>query len=141
MREEVELVHKQYRRDLVVWTEQTLSFSFHVTSTAERALMDFNRLTLKSQEAIGAAQELARRNGNPEITPEHLLLALLDQELPRTLPQVARAAVQPRGGRARRATPEGERRHAAAAGRRGVLARARPGRGRDAKARGRLRLD
>jgi len=47
--------------------------------------MDFNRLTLKSQEAIGAAQELARRNGNPEITPEHLLLALLDQELPRTL--------------------------------------------------------
>jgi ATP-dependent Clp protease ATP-binding subunit ClpB len=47
--------------------------------------MDFNRLTLKSQEAIGAAQEHARRNGNPEITPEHLLLALLDQELPRTL--------------------------------------------------------
>jgi ATP-dependent Clp protease ATP-binding subunit ClpB len=47
--------------------------------------MDFNRLTLKSQEAIGAAQELARRNGNPELTPEHLLLALLDQELPRTL--------------------------------------------------------
>src|SRR5579859_5830264 len=47
--------------------------------------MDFNRLTVKSQEAIGAAQELARRNGNPEITPEHLLLALLDQELPRTL--------------------------------------------------------
>jgi ATP-dependent Clp protease ATP-binding subunit ClpB len=47
--------------------------------------MDFNRLTTKSQEAIGAAQELARRRGNPEITPEHLLLALLDQELPRTL--------------------------------------------------------
>jgi ATP-dependent Clp protease ATP-binding subunit ClpB len=47
--------------------------------------MDFNRLTVKSQEAIGSAQELARRNGNPEITPEHLLLALLDQELPRTL--------------------------------------------------------
>ncbi len=47
--------------------------------------MDFNRLTIKSQEAIGAAQELARRGGNPEITPEHLLLALLDQELPRTL--------------------------------------------------------
>src|SRR5438132_3363331 len=47
--------------------------------------MDFNRLTVKSQEAIGAAQELARRRGNPEITPEHLLLALLEQELPRTL--------------------------------------------------------
>jgi ATP-dependent Clp protease ATP-binding subunit ClpB len=47
--------------------------------------MDFNRLTLKSQEAIAAAQDLARRRGNPEITPDHLLLALLDQELPRTL--------------------------------------------------------
>jgi ATP-dependent Clp protease ATP-binding subunit ClpB len=47
--------------------------------------MDFNRLTLKSQEAIAAAQELARRRGHPEIHPEHLLLALLDQELPQTL--------------------------------------------------------
>jgi ATP-dependent Clp protease ATP-binding subunit ClpB len=43
--------------------------------------MDFNKLTIKSQEAIAAAQELARRRGNPEIYPEHLLLALLDQDL------------------------------------------------------------
>jgi ATP-dependent Clp protease ATP-binding subunit ClpB len=43
--------------------------------------MDFNKLTVKSQEAVGAAQELARRSGNPELYPEHLLLALLDQEL------------------------------------------------------------
>jgi ATP-dependent Clp protease ATP-binding subunit ClpB len=47
--------------------------------------MDFNKLTLKSQEAIAAAQEDARRRGNPEIQPEHLVLALLDQELPQTL--------------------------------------------------------
>jgi ATP-dependent Clp protease ATP-binding subunit ClpB len=47
--------------------------------------VDFNKLTLKSQEAVGAAQELARRMGNPEIYPEHLLLALLDQELPQQL--------------------------------------------------------
>jgi ATP-dependent Clp protease ATP-binding subunit ClpB len=47
--------------------------------------MDFNKLTLRSQEAVGAAQELARRMGNPEIYPEHLLLALLDQELPQQL--------------------------------------------------------
>ena len=47
--------------------------------------MDFNKLTIKSQEAVAAAQELARRNGNPELYPEHLLLALLDQELPRQL--------------------------------------------------------
>ncbi len=47
--------------------------------------MDFNKLTLKSQEAIAGAQEDARRRGNPEIHPEHLVLALLDQELVRTL--------------------------------------------------------
>ena len=47
--------------------------------------MDFNRLTVKSQEAIAAAQEEARRRGNPEIYPEHLLLALLSQDLPREL--------------------------------------------------------
>jgi len=47
--------------------------------------MDFNKLTLKSQEAVAAAQELARRMGNPELYPEHLLLALLDQELPQQL--------------------------------------------------------
>jgi len=43
--------------------------------------MDFNKLTIKSQEAVAAAQELARRRGNPEVTPDHLLLPLLDQEL------------------------------------------------------------
>ncbi|MDX6441762.1 MAG: ATP-dependent Clp protease ATP-binding subunit ClpB [Gaiellaceae bacterium] len=47
--------------------------------------MDFTKLTIKSQEAVAAAQELARRAGNPELYPEHLLLALLDQELPREL--------------------------------------------------------
>jgi ATP-dependent Clp protease ATP-binding subunit ClpB len=47
--------------------------------------MDFTKLTIKSQEAVAAAQELARRQGNPELYPEHLLLALLDQDLPREL--------------------------------------------------------
>ena len=47
--------------------------------------MDFNKLTIKSQEAIADAQERARRLGNPELYPEHLLLALLDQDLPRAL--------------------------------------------------------
>jgi ATP-dependent Clp protease ATP-binding subunit ClpB len=47
--------------------------------------LDFTKLTIKSQEAVAAAQELARRNGNPELYPEHLVVALLDQELPREL--------------------------------------------------------
>src|SRR6478672_2282892 len=47
--------------------------------------MNFDKLTIKSQEAVAAAQELARRMGNPELYPEHLVLSLLDQELPREL--------------------------------------------------------
>ena len=46
--------------------------------------MDFNKLTLKSQEAVAGAQDLARKRANPEVVPEHLLLALLEQELPKT---------------------------------------------------------
>ena len=37
--------------------------------------------------------ELARRRGNPEVYPEHLCIALLDQELPRTLVERAGDAV------------------------------------------------
>src|SRR5438477_9060814 len=53
--------------------------------------MDFNKLTIKSQEAVAAALERARRDGNPEVYPEHLLVALLDQELPRQLVESASA--------------------------------------------------
>jgi len=55
--------------------------------------MDFNRLTIKSGEAVAAAQELARRRGNPEVYPEHLCIGLLDQELPRTLVERAGESV------------------------------------------------
>lgn len=41
---------------------------------------DTNRFTQKSQEAIINAQNMAERNGNGEVEPEHLLLALLEQE-------------------------------------------------------------
>ena len=53
--------------------------------------MDFNKLTIKSGEAVAGAQELARRVGNPELTRDHLTVALLEQELPRTLLQRAGA--------------------------------------------------
>src|SRR5215831_7438967 len=41
--------------------------------------MNLNRYTEKAQEAVLGAQQIAERAGNPEITPEHLLLALLAQ--------------------------------------------------------------
>jgi ATP-dependent Clp protease ATP-binding subunit ClpB len=40
---------------------------------------NINRFTQKSQEAISAAQAVAERNGNSQVEPEHLMLALLDQ--------------------------------------------------------------
>ncbi|HEX8171336.1 MAG TPA: ATP-dependent chaperone ClpB [Thermoanaerobaculia bacterium] len=42
--------------------------------------MNFNKLTVKAQEAVVDAQNLARGAGNPEVAPEHLLLALVRQE-------------------------------------------------------------
>ena len=66
-------------------TAATSSSTDRAADPTRRKTMDFNKLTLKSQEAVAAAQELARRRGNPEIYPEHLLLALLDQELPQQL--------------------------------------------------------
>ena len=42
--------------------------------------MDFTKLTVKAQEAFASAQGDAIARGNPELTPDHLLLALLDQE-------------------------------------------------------------
>jgi ATP-dependent Clp protease ATP-binding subunit ClpB len=42
--------------------------------------MQADRFTIKSQEAVAAAQRLASANSNPEVAPAHLLLALLEQE-------------------------------------------------------------
>ena len=42
--------------------------------------MQPDRFTIKSQEAVAAAQRLAATSRNPEVAPAHLLLALLDQE-------------------------------------------------------------
>ena len=68
--------------------------------------MDFNKLTIKSGEAVAAAQELARRLGNPEVTPDHLTIALLDQELVRTL--VERAGTAPEALRSEAETRLGQ---------------------------------
>ena len=40
----------------------------------------YEKLTTKSQEALTAAQESAVKSGNPELTPLHLLAALLDEK-------------------------------------------------------------
>ena len=41
--------------------------------------LDPNRWTLKTQEAVTQAVEAAKAQSNPEVTPDHLLAALLGQ--------------------------------------------------------------
>jgi ATP-dependent Clp protease ATP-binding subunit ClpB len=57
--------------------------------------LDPNRWTLKTQEAFNRALELARSNSNPEVTPDHLLLALLGQEEGVVLPIVQKVGKAP----------------------------------------------
>jgi ATP-dependent Clp protease ATP-binding subunit ClpB len=42
--------------------------------------LNINKLTVKAQEAVVSAQNLARESGHAEFTPEHLLVALIQQE-------------------------------------------------------------
>ncbi|HVW26166.1 MAG TPA: ATP-dependent chaperone ClpB [Polyangiaceae bacterium] len=57
--------------------------------------MKMDRLTTKSQEAIRAAVDRAVRNGNPELTPEHILVAVLEQRESIGAPLVERAGAAP----------------------------------------------
>jgi len=57
--------------------------------------LDPNRWTLKTQEALTGATELARAQSNPEVTPDHLLAAMLGQADGLALPLVTRAGLEP----------------------------------------------
>ncbi|HTZ10404.1 MAG TPA: AAA family ATPase, partial [Acidimicrobiales bacterium] len=57
--------------------------------------IDPNRWTLKTQEAVQSATELARAQDNAEVTPTHVLAALLGQAEGLALPLVAKAGVEP----------------------------------------------
>ncbi len=57
--------------------------------------MDFSKFTLKAQQALKAAQDLASEHNQQEIAPAHLLLALLDQEEGLTRPILQKLSVDP----------------------------------------------
>ncbi|HJW15189.1 MAG TPA: Clp protease N-terminal domain-containing protein, partial [Thermoanaerobaculia bacterium] len=57
--------------------------------------MRFDQLTIKSQEAIQEAQRDARARGNAELTPDHLLLALLRQSEGVVVPILQKVGVNP----------------------------------------------
>jgi ATP-dependent Clp protease ATP-binding subunit ClpB len=57
--------------------------------------MQPDRFTIKSQEAIQAAQRLADERHNPQTTPEHLLAVLLEQEGGVVVPVLRKLGVDP----------------------------------------------
>jgi ATP-dependent Clp protease ATP-binding subunit ClpB len=60
-----------------------------------------DRFTIKSQEALQAAQQLAGSRRNPQVAPVHLLLALLEQEGGIVVPVLKRVGADPGSVRAR----------------------------------------
>jgi ATP-dependent Clp protease ATP-binding subunit ClpB len=60
-----------------------------------------DRFTIKSQEALAAAQQIAAGRRNPQVAPAHLLLALLEQEGGIVVPVLRRVGVDPDSVRAR----------------------------------------
>ena len=58
--------------------------------------MRLDRLTTKTREALAAAQQIAAQLGNPELYPEHLVLALLAQEGGVAVPVVQKAGADPK---------------------------------------------
>jgi ATP-dependent Clp protease ATP-binding subunit ClpB len=57
--------------------------------------LDPNRWTLKVQEAFSSAVDAAKQASNPEVTPDHLLLALLGQGEGIVLPMLQRLGKEP----------------------------------------------
>src|SRR5438270_2795803 len=63
--------------------------------------MQADRFTIRSQEALAAAQRLAGARRSPSVTPHHLLVALLEQEGGIVVPVLQRAGADPEGVRRR----------------------------------------
>src|SRR5436305_5675187 len=57
--------------------------------------MQADRFTIKAQEAFAAAQRIAQARKNPQVTPQHVLLALLEQEGGIVVPVLQRAGADP----------------------------------------------
>ncbi len=63
--------------------------------------MQADRFTVKSQEALSAAQRIASARRNPEVAPGHLLIALLEQDGGIVVPVLRRVGADPQAVRTR----------------------------------------
>ena len=87
---------------LAVWACDNLSHTdldFPSRTEKRNRLLQPDRFTIKSQEALQAAQRLADERHNPQTTPEHLLAVLLEQDGGSSCPCCASSASSPRAVR------------------------------------------
>ena len=115
-------------------------------TSGEPRTMRLDKLTVKAQEAIQAAQSLADQGSHQAIEPEHLLLALLQQQEGVVGPLLAKLGARPealarqvagRAGKLPKVRGGGGR----STPRRALRGRAQPRAGRGGAAQGRVRLD
>ncbi len=150
----LEALRKSLRAEIVpyvrggalVRTTQAAPVRIPVERRDGESLMQLDRFTIKSQEAIQAALRLAEERRNPQATPEHLLAVLLEQQEGIVAPVLRKVGADPG------CDPHGSQRCAGGAAddvgserRQRPLRRADAGaarrRARDAPAEGRVRLD
>ena len=98
-REAVAVTHRQYRRELVPLSQlpvPTRTTRRPPTETEEVPMtINPERWTLKTQEAFASAVERARDAHNAEVTPDHVLAAVLDQSDGIAGPVLTRVGVEP----------------------------------------------
>ena len=59
-------------------------------------MFNFNKMTIKAQEAVQAALELAEQHNHQQLMPEHMLISLIDQEGGMVTPLLQKAGVNVR---------------------------------------------
>jgi ATP-dependent Clp protease ATP-binding subunit ClpB len=79
-----------------MWIAKHLSPAESGRAIYKEAKMNISKWTIKSQEALSSAQAIAAEYANQEVSPEHLLLALLKQEggIPESIVKKTAAAGQ-----------------------------------------------
>ena len=55
--------------------------------------MNFNKFTIKAQEAVQSMQNIAQESGHQQVEVEHLLLALLEQEKGIIVPLIGKLGI------------------------------------------------
>src|ERR1044072_5990333 len=88
-------MNKESKCQALMFTYLVATIAVHKEDGHMALAFDPNRWTLRTQEAVQAAVEMARTQAHPEVTPDHLLAALVGQQEAVVLPVLAKVGVAP----------------------------------------------